>query len=124
MRLSARPGRTFCWEEFLEHLGQRYSDYRVILVLDNAPSHTSRHIEVPENIELLPLPPYSPELNPVERWFQGFRRSLSNRIFETIKSLQAALTEVLERYWREPGLLRSLTGYPWWTHAIEMLRHQ
>jgi transposase len=38
----------------------------------------------PENVSLLALPPYSPELNPVERWFQEFRRAISNRIFETV----------------------------------------
>jgi transposase len=105
-------------------LSEAYADHQIILVLDNAPSHTAKEIEVPENIELLALPTYSPELNPVERWFEEFRRELSNRIFETISSLQTALTETLESYWRDPGRLRSLTGFPWWVRAIEKLRHQ
>jgi putative transposase len=70
------------------------------------------------------LPAYSPELNPVERWFQEFRRALSNKIFETIELLQEALTKALEPYWQEPVRLRSLTGFSWWVKGIEVLRHQ
>lgn len=113
-----------CLGAYLEHLSEAYAEYRVVLVLDNAPSHNAKELQLPENIELLALPTYSPELNPVERWFQEFRRALSNRIFKTIPSLQQALTEALEPYWRDPGLLRSITGFPWWKQAIEKLRHQ
>lgn len=113
-----------CLGAYLQHLGEDYTDHRVVLVADNAPSHTSKQLEVPENIELLALPTYSPELNPVERWFQEFRRELSNRIFETIEALEEALTEALQPYWRDPSRLRSLTGFPWWMQAIEQLRHQ
>lgn len=110
-----------CFEAFLEHLGEVYSDHRLVLVLDNAPSHISKEIAPPQNVELLALPAYSPELNPVERWFQEFRRALANRIFETIELLQEALTQTLEPYWEEPARLRSLTGFSWWTEAIDAL---
>lgn len=122
MRLPPTCGQ--CLQAYLEHLSETYVDHRAVLVLDNAPSHTSKELKLPENIELLALPTYSPELNPVERWFQEFQRALSNRIFETIEALQEALTEALEPYWRDSGRLRSLTGFPWWTRAIEALRHQ
>ena len=92
-----------CLEAFLEHLGKKYADHRVILVLDNAPSHLSKAVVLPENVSLLKLPPYSPELNPVERWFQEFRRELSNKIFENIDSLQAALTGVLDHTGESPS---------------------
>jgi hypothetical protein len=70
------------------------------------------------------LPAHSPELNPPERWFQEFRRTLSNRMFETVELLQEALTKALEPYWQEPDRLRSLTGFSWWVEAIESLGHQ
>ena len=70
------------------------------------------------------LPAYSPELNPVERWFQEFRRALSNRVFETVELLQEALTEALEPYWQNSDKLRSLTGVAWGVEAIESLGHQ
>jgi transposase len=113
-----------CLEAFLKRLAQAYADHRLVVVLDGAPSHTSKEIELPEDVSLLPLPSYSPELNPVERWFQEFRRTLANKVFETIGSLQEALTRTLEPYWDEPARLRSLTGFAWWTEAIDVLCHQ
>jgi transposase len=113
-----------CLEAFLEHLGGAYAEHHLLVVLDGAPSHTSGRIGLPENVSLMRLPSYSPELNPVERWFQEFRRALSNRIFETVDLLQDALTRVLEPYWRDPARLRSLTGFSWWVNAIESLGHQ
>jgi transposase len=114
----------FCLEAFLEDLGEAYADHHLLLVLDGAPSHTSGQVELPENVSLMRLPSYSPELNPVERWFQEFRRALSNRVFETIELLQEALTDALAPYWRDPVRLRGLTGFPWWVEAIESLGHQ
>ncbi len=52
------------------------------LILDQAGWHTSKQLNVPDNITLLPLPPRSPELNPVENIWQFMRENwLSNRIF-------------------------------------------
>ena len=113
-----------CLEAFLEYLGEAYADHHLLVVLDGAPSHTSGQVELPENVSLMRLPSYSPELNPVERWFQEFRRALSNKTFETVELLQEALTKVLAPYWRVPARLRSLTGFSWWVEAIESLGHQ
>jgi transposase len=117
MYLPKADGR--CFEVFLEELEKAYSDHHLLIVVDNAPSHTSKQIGHPENVSLLALPAYSPELNPVERWFLEFRRELSNKTFETIEVLQEALTKTLETYWRDPALLQRLTGYSWWVETIE-----
>ena len=53
-----------------------------VVLLDQAGWHGSKDLEVPENITLLPLPPRSPELNPVENIWQFIRDNwLSNRVF-------------------------------------------
>jgi len=110
-----------CLKTFLEELSKRYPDQHLLVVVDGAPSHRSFQIEHPENISLLMLPPYSPELDPAERWFQEFRRELSNKTFETVAQLQAALTRTLVAYWEDPALLKRLTGYSWWVEAVEAL---
>ncbi|MGH3148374.1 MAG: transposase [Rubrobacter sp.] len=84
-----------------------------------APSHRSEQIAHPENVSLLMLPPRSPELDPVERWFREFRRELSNRAFESVALMQEALTKTLMPYWEDPDLLKRLTGYSWWVKAVE-----
>jgi len=108
-----------CLEIFLKELSKSYPEHHLLVVLDGAPSHRSEQIEHPENVSLLRLLPYSPELDPAERWFQEFRRKLSNRTFETVALLQEALTQTLEPYWENPGLLKRLTGYSWWVEAVE-----
>ena len=44
----------------------RYPTERIVMVLDGAGWHKSKALKIPQNMKLLPLPPYSPELNPVE----------------------------------------------------------
>ena len=63
----------------------------------------------------------SPELDPVERWFQEFRRELSNKAFKTLELLQTALGQALQPYWEEPARLQQLTGFSWWVEAVNAL---
>lgn len=59
-----------CLQSFLEGLSEAYPDnHLLVVVLDGAPSHRSEEIVCPENVDFLRLPAYSPELDPVERWF-------------------------------------------------------
>jgi DDE superfamily endonuclease len=108
-----------CLEIFLDELSKTYPDHHLLIVVDGAPSHRSEQIVHPENVSLLRLPPRSPELDPAERWFQEFRRELSNRAFESVALLQEALTKTLMPYWEDPDLLKRLTGYSWWVKAVE-----
>ncbi len=121
-----------CLELFLKKLSEAHPDHHhhhhhllllllLLLVLDGAPSHRSKRLSCPENVSLLPLPAYSPELDPVERWFQEFRRELSNRTFETVAVLQEALSQTLMSYWEDPARLQRLTGFSWWVEAVDAL---
>ena len=61
-----------------------------VLILDQAGWHTSKNLVVPDNITLLPLPPRSPELNPVENVWQFMRDNwLSNRVFKSYEDIVA-----------------------------------
>jgi transposase len=63
-------------------------DVQVVLVLDRAGWHRSKALQVPQNITLLHLPPYSPELNPVERLWAYLRSHyLSNRLYRDYDDL-------------------------------------
>ncbi len=66
-------------------------DTHVVLVLDRAGWHVAKALEVPPNMTLLLLPPYSPELNPVERvWAYLKSHYLSNRVFKDYTHLFSA----------------------------------
>ena len=67
---------TACFQLFLDQFGQVHADSFNILVLDNAPAHVARAVQPPGNVALVYLPPYCPELNPVERLWQALKRHL------------------------------------------------
>ncbi len=61
-----------------------------VVIVDQAGWHMSARLTIPDNITLLPLPPRSPELNPVENIWQFMRGNwLSNRIFQSYEDIVA-----------------------------------
>jgi transposase len=90
---------------------------RVGLVLDGSGAHRA-DIPWPAQVVPLPLPRYSPELNPAEQVFRVLRPKLTNRIFATLAELEVAITEHLRPYWEQPAAVQRLTGYPWWLDAV------
>jgi transposase len=87
-------------------------EVQVILVLDRAGWHLSEALQVPENITLLHLPPYSPELNPAERLWAYLRSHyLSNRAYRDYDDLFAACGVA----WNQltPEQLRSICRTEW-----------
>ncbi|MBD3180666.1 hypothetical protein GF312_00135 [Candidatus Poribacteria bacterium] len=65
------------------------------------------------------MPAYSPELNPVERFFQELRRKIANRIFDSLEELEDALSEALEEYFQNTEKVRELCAYPWILKQIQ-----
>ena len=59
-----------------------------VIILDNGAFHKAKRLKVPENIILIYLPPYSPELNPAENMWARFKRDFTNRFFNTIRKLE------------------------------------
>lgn len=107
-----------CLQIFLQHLRQEVGEGSIGVLLDNAPSHQSRDVSWPADMQPLYLPPYSPELNPAEQIFRHLRAKLSNRVFASLEELQDALIDELKLFWENPTVLLHLTGYPWWLQAL------
>ena len=84
------------------------------LILDRAGWHIARGLSVPDNTTLVTLPPYSPELNPVERiWLYLRERFLSHRVLDGYTALLEAACRAWNALAAEPGRLTSLTAYPY-----------
>uniref|UniRef100_UPI00187264F1 transposase n=1 Tax=Acidithiobacillus thiooxidans TaxID=930 RepID=UPI00187264F1 len=62
-----------CMQIFLNEVAQRYPDENILMIMDGAGWHKSHHLQLPENLRLLFLPPYSPELNPQEHLWDELR---------------------------------------------------
>ena len=91
-------------------------DRHAVLVLDNAGWHTAKALEVPSNLTLLHLPPYAPELNPVERVWDYLRSHyLSNRVYRDYEHLFDAAGEAWNRLTEED--LRSTCRTAWCERA-------
>ena len=91
-----------------------------VVVLDRAGWHVSADLIVPANLTLVHLPPYSPELNPVETvWLYLRERWLSHRVlaggYEAVVDAACAAWNALRA---ETGRLRSLTSYPWLPRSV------
>lgn len=98
-----------------EHLGEICATVaqgaHAVLILDQAGWHFSKDLVVPGNITLLPLPPRSPELNPVENVWRFLRDNhLSNRVFKGYDDIVAhrcdAWTGLMDQPWRIPSIGR------------------
>lgn len=86
-----------------------------VLVLDGAGWHQSGgRLTVPDNITLLHMPPYSPELNPVENIWQYLRQnSLSNRVFDGYNAIVDACCDAWMALMNSPDQIRSIATRPW-----------
>ncbi len=84
------------------------------MVLDGTSSNRSLQLEIQENMALLALPPYFPELNPAEWLWEELReKEFANKVFDF---LEAALVQLAIGLWRiasSPAALQSLNGWPW-----------
>lgn len=92
------------------------SDIRT-LVWDGAGSHRSKDIRSIEGISSIVQPPYSPELNPVERVFEEVRRWTDGIVYKSIEEKMAAVDAFLLELASDPSLVKSLCGWKWITEA-------
>jgi transposase len=55
------------------------------MVLDNGAFHKAKRLIIPENILLILLPPFSPELNPAEKMWIKFKRAFTNKLYKSLQ---------------------------------------
>jgi hypothetical protein len=102
-------------EAHLAEIGRRVSPgAHAVLVLDGAGWHSSPRLRVPDNISLLPLPRYAPELNPVENVWEYLRQNwLSHRVWDSYEAIVAACCDAWNALMRSPEQIASITTRSW-----------
>lgn len=99
---------------FLEEVSRQWKEYRVVMVLDQASWHLSKELKTFDNIRLVPLPPYSPELNPVEHLWEYVREQhLGNFYWNSMDELEDRLVDIFHDLLSQTDTLRSLALYNW-----------
>jgi hypothetical protein len=98
-----------CFQAYLSEFSLAYPDSLNLLVLDGAPAHIAKRLQIPDNVLLVRLPPYSPELNPVERLWQDLRKWLGSTLPADLAALKEHVATILRNYSNET--LASITSY-------------
>jgi transposase len=112
---------TDCLNLLLATMRDEWPEGRIGVVLDGSGSHRSEKVTWPEEIVPLPLPPYSPELDPAEQIFRHLRKRLANERFVTLDDLRDTLTRELQRLWAHPKVIVRMTNYPWWRAGVNAI---
>ncbi len=88
--------------------------YHAIVVMDGAGWHIAKDLVIPKNITIIKLPPYSPELNPMEQAFQQLRKlKLSNACYKDYEDIDNACIEAWNEFVEEKGAIKSLALRDW-----------
>jgi transposase len=99
---------------FLEHLAASDPQAEHVVIEDQAGFHLNPKLhQVPARIHLLPLPPYSPELNPVEAVGDLIKDRIGNALWQTLEALEEAIQEELRPLWENAERVRSPVSHPW-----------
>lgn len=81
---------------YLEELSKEYKGKKILMIMDQAGWHRSKELKIPENIKIMFLPPYSPELNPVERlWKKTKRDKIHNILYRNLDEMYEVVCEEL-----------------------------
>ena len=110
---------TACFQIYLDVLSRKYRRQQILLVLDGAPNHQCGLLAVPDNITLLFLPPYSPQLNPKENLWDEIREKIfKNLALKSMDAVRAKLREAVLYIERNPELVKSITTFPYIAKSI------
>jgi len=98
--------------------------HRAVLVLDGAGWHTSKQLGVPAGIDLVFLPPASPELQPVERVWSLVDEPVANRAVADLDALEAVLVTRCRTLGTDHRTIKAHTHFHWWARERRRWTHQ
>ena len=102
--------RSVFWAE----VSQRHANEFIVMVLDGAGWHRAKRLQVPANMRLIPLPPWSPQLNPVEHlWDEVREKWFANRVFDSLSAVEEQLMTALKTLEEDAPRVASLAGFEW-----------
>ena len=101
---------------FLQTVAERHAGEFIIMVMDQAGWHIAGDLAVPDNMSVVLLPPYSPELNPAEHIWEAVREDcFANTVFSSLDAVEDALSDGLLALESDTSRTQKLTGFKWIT---------
>lgn len=107
---------TTAFERYLEQLSNHRPQEYKIVVIDNAGFHSTKNIKIPDNIHLLNIPAYTPELNPCEQVWKYIKDRFKNRTFESLKEIKSWLHDFVNSM--DKTLIKSIVSNHHYLNAI------
>jgi transposase len=104
---------------FIDTFAAAFPDSLNLLLLDNSGAHTAQRLMLPANVRLVFLPPYGPELNPIERVWRDLKDALAWLHFPNLDAQQDYIAQLLRGY--QAATLQALTGYTYLVDAVHAL---
>ena len=103
---------TVCMNLFLQELSKQYSNDMILLICDGARWHKSKGLVIPDNIEIDFIPPYTPEMNPIEQiWKELRKRGFRNEVFVSLEAVVHRLCDVIRSLSKQ--VIHSITARKW-----------
>ena len=105
-----------CFQIYLDEFSKDYADSFNVMLLDRGKFHQAKSLKIPHNVALVFLPPYSPELNPIERLWEAIKAEMANELYPTMEALVENVASILNSYTKKT--IQSLTSYPYLIEAV------
>lgn len=108
------------FELFLKEFSKQKKDELKVIFLDNGAFHKAKKLIVPDNIILIFLPPYSPELNAAEKVCWVIKRKINLCTFESLDELENKLDEIINKNITMKKIIK-LTAYKTFLYAYQTI---
>ena len=109
-----------CMQLFLNEVARRHAQHNIIMVVDGAGWHKTA-FDLPSNLRLHFLPPYSPELNPQELiWHELREKWFHNRVFDSLDALEDRLVLALQALENDLNQVHSIAGWEWIINPVSI----
>jgi transposase len=106
-----------CFQIFLDQFAQAYPHNLNVIQLDNGRFHLAKKLQIPQNVVLLFQPPYSPDVNPIERVWQFMKDKLRWLNLKSLEELRRTVDEIIQSV--TPSQLASLTSFDFILTALK-----
>ena len=104
---------------FLSEVSLRHPNDFILMVMDKAGWHKAKDLKVPQNMRIIFLPPYGPELNPAEHLWEEIREKwFPNKAFKSLDAVESVLVDALDSLEQSPEKVASITGFDWIINLI------
>jgi len=112
---------TDTFQIFLNEFSKNCQNELIVLLLDNGAFHKAQKLNIPENIALLFIPPYSPELNPAEKIWWKMKRTFSGKIHKTLDNVSDFIRNevniITEEQIKNTCRYEYIFSFPNWTNT-------